>query len=262
MRRRIILVGLTISLLLMPVMAGCDMMDLDFTMDVDYHTTVEASGDIVQEIRCEITGGLVTMFEEAGLLEEADFANELEQGGWDVDIESTDDSLIIDAVGSYVLDEDGNISQIEGGPEIPEGFSVRVESGLLSKKYYAEFNATGDGGEMFATGGEMGELAELMMENMFSISWTITLPGSVVESNASVVEGGTATWDFDFGAISSGIDITVQSQYTNWPVIGGIIAGVVVVLALVALFFIIRKRRAPTSLPGEISGEGVTFSSQ
>ena len=250
MRRRIVLAGLAVSLLLMPLMAGCEMMDFDFTMDIAYHTTVETSGDVIQDMRIEITGIPGDLLEGPDFTEGADFTNDLEQSGWDVDIESTDDSVIIYATANYVLDEDGDISQVEGGPEIPEGLSISVENGLLSKEYFVEFEATGSG---IGEGGELGQLGELVLQNVFGFSWTITLPGSVVESNADVVEGGTATWDFNFEALSSGIDITAQSQYTNWPVIGGIIAAVVVVLALVVVFFILRRRKSTSAyLPGEI----------
>lgn len=241
MRQCIVRAVLAVSLLSLAVLTGCEMLGLDFTLDLDYHTTVKTSGDIIQDIRLEITGITGTMLEEAGLSEDLPLGEE----GWDFDRESTDDSVIITATGSYILDEDGNISQVEGGPEVPEALSVRVEGGLLSKKYFAEINAAGSGIGEFGEGGEFGELAELMLEDTFHLSWTITLPGSVVESNAGTIEGGSATWVFDFSSFSSGFDMTVQSQYTDWPVIGGIIAGVVVVLALV-VFFIIRRRRAPT----------------
>jgi hypothetical protein len=245
-RRCIVLAGLMVFLLLIFVLAGCEMLDLDFTMDFDYRTTVETSGDIIQEIRVEITGGAVTTLEEAGFLDDVDLANDLEQEGWEVDIETTDDSLIINATGSYILDEDGDVAQVEGGPEVPEGFSVRVENGFLSKKYFAELDVAESGT------GEIGELAQMRREDIFDFSWTITLPGEIVDSNADTVEGDSATWDFDYDSLTSGLYLTVQSQYTNWPVIGGIIAGAAVVLALVVFFVIKRRRRSSVSFTSDI----------
>jgi hypothetical protein len=252
MRRCIVLAGLMVFLLLIFVLAGCEMLDLDFTMDFDYRTIVETSGDIIQEIRVELTGARVTTLEEAGFLDDVDLANELEREGWEVDIETTDDSLIINATGSYILDEDGGVAQVEGGPEVPEGFSVRVENGFLSKKYFAELDVAESGGELTGEGEEFGVLAEHMLEDMFDFSWTITLPGEIVDSNADTVEGGSATWDFDYDSLTSGLYLTVQSQYTNWPVIGGIIAGAVVVLALVVFFVIKRRRRSSVSFTSDI----------
>ena len=248
MRRRIVLAGLTVFSLLLSLATGCDMLDLDFSMDLNYHTTVQTSGDVIQDIRIEVTGMTDTMLEESGFSEEAFLGEE----GWDFNTESTDDSVIITGTSNYILDEDGNISQVEGGPEIPEGLSVRVDKSLLSTKYFVELNAAGSGDELFGEGGEFGEMVEIMLGDMFNISWTITLPGKIVESNAGIVEGGSATWDLDLETLSSGLSLTVQSQYTNWPVIGGIIAGVVVLLALLALF-IIRRRRAPDSFPSQIA---------
>ena len=251
MRQHVVRTALTISLLALALITGCEMLDLDLTLDLDYRTTVKTSGDILQEIRVEITGMTGTMLEEAGVLEGTDFTVELERGGWDVDIENTGDSVILFVSGNYILDEDGNISQVEGGPEGPGGFSVRVENGFLSKKYFAELDVAESGGEMMGGGGDFGAPAELILEEIFDLSWTITLPGKIVDSNADTVEDGSATWDFDYDSLTSGLYLTVQSQYTNWPVIGGIIAGGVVVLALVA-FFIIRRRRAPTPFSGDI----------
>lgn len=249
MRQRVVLVFVSVFLLLLSVVTSCEMLDLDFTLNVDYHTTVKSSGEVIQDIRLEITGMTDTMLEEAGFTEGFPLGGE----GWDVTTETTDDSVIITATGNYILDKEGNISQVEGGPEVPEVMSVRVEGGLLYTKYFAEINATQSGMGEIGEGGEFGELVGIMLGDIFHFSWTITLPGSVVESNADIVEGGSATWVFDFDSLSSGIDMTVQSQYTNWPVIGGIIAGVVVVLALV-VFFILRRRRAPAPFSGEITG--------
>jgi hypothetical protein len=250
MRRRILLVALTVFSLLLSMVAGCDILDLDFTMDLDYHTTVKASGDVIQEVRIEVTGMTDTMLEDAGFSGE-DFLGE---EGWDFDIESTDDSVVITGTADFILDEDGNIAQAEGGPDIPEGLSIRVEKGLLSTKYSVEYNAAGGGDALFGEDGETGALALTLLGEMIDFSWTIALPGSVVESNADVIEGGSATWNLDLTTMSSGLNLTMQSQYTNWPVIGGIIAGVVVVLVLVVVFFIMRRRRSTSAyLPGEIS---------
>jgi hypothetical protein len=46
--------------------------------------------------------------------------------------------------------------------------------------------------------------------------------------------------------MTEGRYMMVHSRYTNWPVIGGIIAAVVVVLALV-IFFLMRRRQSPES---------------
>ena len=252
MRRCMVLAGLAISLLLIPVTAGCELLDLDFTMDVDYHTTIKTSGDVIQDIRLEITGVAGDLLEEGGFSEEDFLGDE----GWDYDVEITDDSAVITATGSYALDEDGNISQVEGGPEAHEGFSVRVENGFLSRNYSVELSGTqGELGELgeLGEGGEFAEEAAMLLGDILSFSWTITLPGKIVESNADTIEGSSATWEFDFDLLASpsGFSLTVQSQYTNWPVIGGIIAGAVAVLALAVLLFVRRKRK-PVSDPSEI----------
>ena len=241
MRQHIVLAVLAASLLSLSVITGCG------TLVMDLHTIVKTSGDIIQEIRFEGTGMMATM------LEEADFTADFEQDGWVLDIERTDDSVIATATGSFTLDEDIIIPQVEGGPTFTEGFSARVEDGLLSKNFFIEVDVPGSEEELEdEEDEELDEMFSGMLEGMFDISWTITLPGSVVESNADIVEGSSATWYFDINSLTSGFYLTIQSQYTNWPVIGGIIAGVVVVLALVAFFFI-RRRRTPAFSPSEIT---------
>ncbi len=242
MRRRVILVVLTVFSLLLSIATGCG------TLDMDLHTTVKTSGDIIQEIRFEGSGLMATVLEDTDFTEEFVFGEE----GWEFDIERTDDSVVVTATGNFILDEDGNISQVEGGPDWLKEFSVRVEDGLLSKKYFAEFNAAGSGDELIGEGGEFDELAGMMLEGMFDISWKITLPGKIVESNADFIEGSSATWDFDIDSLTSGRYLMLHSQYTNWPVIGGIIAGVVLVLALVVFFFI-RRRRPSASFSSEVA---------
>lgn len=240
MRRRVVLLALIIFSLLLSIATGCG------TLNMDLHTIVKTSGDIIQEIRFEGTGMMATM------LEEADFTADFEQDGWALDIERADDSVIVTATGSFTLDEDIIIPQVEGGPAFTEGFSVRVEDGLLSKNFFIEVDIPGSEEELGDEDEELDEMFSGMLEGMFDISWKITLPGKIVESNADIVEGSSATWDFDFDALASGRYLMMHSQYTNWTIIGGIIAGVVVVLALVAFFFI-RRRRTPASFPSEIT---------
>jgi hypothetical protein len=240
MRQRIVLAVLTASLLALSVMTGCG------TLAMDLHTTVKTSGDIIQEIRFEGTGMMATM------LEEADFTADFEQDGWVLDVERMDDSVIVTATGSFTLDEDIIIPQVEGGPALTEGFSARVEDGLLSKNFFIEVDVLGSEDELGNEDEELDEMFSGMLEGMFDISWTITLPGNIVESKADIVEGSSATWNFDINSLTSGFYLMVHSQYKNWPVIGGIIAGVVVVLALVAFFFI-RRRRTPAISPSEIT---------
>jgi len=240
MRRYIVLTGLTVFLMLMSIIVGCG------TLYIDLHTTVKTSGDIIQEIRFEGSGVIATM------LEEPDFTADFEQDGWELDIERTGDAVIVTATSSFTLDEDIIIPQVEGGPAFTEGLSIRFEEGLLSKNYFVEVDIPASEEE---SGDEVGELDEMfsgMLEGIFDISWKITLPYKIVESNADIVEDSSVTWDLDLDSLVSGRYLMVHSQYTNWSVISGIIAGVVVVLALIAFFFF-RRRRIPASFTSEIS---------
>jgi hypothetical protein len=241
MRQRIVRAFLIVSLLLISISTGCG------TLSINFHTMIKTSGDIVQQIRFEGSGMMATA------LDEGSFETELERGGWKVDIERTDESVALVATKNLSRDETILIPQLEGGePSAVGSVFLRSEDGLLTKEYFIEIDVAASGEQPEVSNGEFEELAGMMLEGMFDVSWTITLPGKIVESNADFVEGGSATWEFDINSMGSGRYLMVHSQYTNWPVIGGIIAGVVVVLALVA-FLVIRRRRAPAPFSGEIA---------
>ena len=74
-------------------------------------------------------------------------------------------------------------------------------------------------------GNDFADLGQEMVESMFNISWTFTLPGKITNSNADLVEGNSATWYFDIDTMENDRYLMVQSTYINWPLIIGIIAG-------------------------------------
>ena len=80
-----------------------------------------------------------------------------------------------------------------------------------------------------------------MLQSMFYMSWTLDLPGKIIETNADEYDEDSATWYFDVESLTRDRYMMVETRYIRWPVIG-IIAGIVVVGLL--LFFIIRRRAA------------------
>lgn len=228
MRQKIILVFLAISLLLLSVMVGCG------TLDVNLHTTVKSSGDLVQQIRLEGSGMM------GNLLDDSEFTEELEQGGWTITTERSEDSVSVTSTKNFRWDE----PIIFDEESILEDVSYRVSNRILVKDYFFEATLPGEGpvGTMFeGEEGEFEELGGVLLEDMLNISWTVTLPGNIVESNADTFEGDSAIWYFDIEPLEGDRYLTAYSRETNWAVIGGIIAAVLVVLALVIYLLVRRK---------------------
>lgn len=82
------------------------------------------------------------------------------------------------------------------------------------------------------------------LKEMFTMSWTISLPGKIVKSNADVIQGGSATWCFDIDSFEQDRYTEVHTRYTNWPVIGGLLGVIFIALAGGLGMTFIRKRRA------------------
>lgn len=243
MRRYTAVVIMAMFLLLASIMAGCG------TLDINLHTTVERSGDFIQQIRFEADGPI------ASLLEEPEFTADFEKDGWKMTAERSEDSVTIVVTRRFSSEEVATLPEMAAGPTTPEVFSPRVEGGFFATDYLLEVTLPGnpDVADEFAEdeSAEFGEFAKQMLEGMFNISWTITLPGKIVESNADVIEGGSATWNFNLFSSESDQHLTVHSRYINWPAIGGIIAAVVVVVVLV-IFLLVRRKAAGAPFGSEV----------
>ena len=92
-----------------------------------------------------------------------------------------------------------------------------------------------------------GEIIDMFLEDFLSVSWTITMPGDIVDSNADIVEGNSATWELGIPGLGTDTRMAVQSRATNWPLIAGLSAVAAVLLGLViflTIFFITRRGAA------------------
>jgi hypothetical protein len=90
------------------------------------------------------------------------------------------------------------------------------------------------------------DIISQLLGGFFSMSWSITLPGEITESNADSIQDSTATWIFDIGSLDQDQEIAVHSRLINWPFIAGTSAGLLVLTGVV-VFLVLRKRAARTS---------------
>lgn len=230
MRHNLILAVLATSLVLLPIIAGCG------TVNINLQTTVKPSGDFTQQFKIEGTGMM------GSLLGGSETIQSFKQEGWKVTTERSTDSVSLIATKEFRWNENIVIPSLDGEEIALKNLSSHVRDYIVLKDYLFEVtipgNPTGTVGT--ETGTEYEELAKLMLKGMFNMSWTLTLPGKIVESNADTIEDNSATWYFDIDSLEKDHYMTVHSRYINWPVIGGIVAAIV---AGLGIFFFIRARR-------------------
>lgn len=115
------------------------------------------------------------------------------------------------------------------------------------------FTATLQGVDELTGGGDAAEMTELLgvsLDELFSIVFSVSGPGSLGDNNATSTSGSTATWDItaDADFIENG-DATLTAEWTPG---GGssssiwIIVAILVALAVIAtvVFFVFRSRKS------------------
>ncbi len=238
-KKRLIIPGLAVLALLLPLLAGCGQ------IDVNLHTTIKPSGDLVQEVRFTGSGMM------AGFLDDAEATADLEMEGWEVTIERTANSSTLTASRNFSADEVLAIPDLSGDETALENYDFSVRNYFLFTDYIIEVILPGNPvdiptDDLTGLDGFDDDIISQLLEGLFSMSWSITLPGEITESNADSVQDNTATWFFDIGSLDQDQGIAVRSRLINWPFIAGTSAGLLV-LAGVVVFLILRKRAARTS---------------
>jgi len=246
MRQALIVALLALFLLLI---AGCG------TVDVNLHTTVKPSGDLIQEFRIEGSGIIGTLMTGPA------FAEDFRKEDWQVEIEKSAGRTSLVATKHFKQGESVVIpSPSLEGEEMSapketflEDLDFEVRNGLLTKEYFFEMTLPGSSAESPSTeakdeftefGAEFEEMIEEAVQGMFSMSWTVTLPGQIVETNADSSEGSSATWYFDIDSLERGRHMMIRTRYLNWPALGGLIAVILAAMAGGGVFWLMRKRQA------------------
>ena len=238
-KKRLIIPGVAVLALLLPLLAGCGQ------IDVNLHTTIKPSGDLVQEVRFTGSGMM------AGFLDDAEAIGDLETEGWEVTIERTANSSTLTASREFSVDEVLAIPDLSGDETALENYDFSVRNYFLFTDYIIEVILPGNPvdiptDDLTGLDGFDDDIISQLLQGLFSMSWSITLPGEITESNADSIQDSTATWFFDIGSLDQNQGIAVRSRLINWPFIAGTSAGLLV-LAGVVTFLVLRKRAARTS---------------
>lgn len=123
----------------------------------------------------------------------------------------------------------------------------------------------GDPDEMTA----MTEMLDISLDDLFSITFSVTAPGSLGDNNASSTSGSTATWDVkpDADFVTGGDAVMTadwsgsssSSSSTLWIILG-IIAAVVIVGAII--YFVMRGKSGGTpagDAPADTTSDTAVF---
>jgi len=255
-RRRNKTVGPAIALAVTSaLLAGCFTVDATFTIkddataDLDYLILIDT--EQLQEF-----AGLLG--EDAGALDELSGAALLEEitGGddpcGDLTGELTDDDVTV-----RQIDENGEVGvgcTVSGVP-VAELNSLGDDTSSFSIEQDDQgtrFNAVLEGvDELAGDPAETDAMTEMLgvtLDDLFTIRFTVTAPGSLGENNASSTDGSTATWEVkpDSDFVTNG-DATMTAEWT--PGGGGsgsspwiIIAIIAAVVAAAAIAFVLFKR--------------------
>jgi hypothetical protein len=238
-KKRLIVPGMAILALLLPLLVGCGQ------IDVNLHTTIKSSGDLVQEVRFTGSGMM------AGFLDDAEATGDLEMEGWEVTIERSASSSTLIASREFSLNEVLAIPDLSDDPDALENYDFRVRNYFFFTDYIFKVTLPGNPVEvptddLTGLDGFDDDIISQLLEGLFSMSWAITLPGEITESNADSTQDSTATWVFDIGSLDQDQEIAVRSRLVNWSFIAGTAAGLAV-LAGAVVFLVIRKRAAQVS---------------
>ncbi len=245
-------------------LAGCFSVESNITINDDGTADVELVTLIDTEQLAEL-GNL--RGEDTGLLDGLsgeDLLNELTQG---------DDPC--GDLGTSFTDYDVSIREIDNGTEVGVGCTVEgvpidelnsigAESAFTIEQDDSgtRFSAVLQGVDELSAGAEDLPLPGIDFDELFSIVFTATGPGSLGENNATSTNGSTATWAITAdAAFVQGGDATMTAEWTpgggsdnSWLIPLLIVVG----LALVGLIaFLLLRRRGQSSTPAAVSTAGV-----
>jgi hypothetical protein len=233
--KRFIIFYLTVLLSsLLISLSGCG------TADVGFHTKINPSGSVAQDINIEATGVI------GGLLSEQFDTGEMETLGWYIQTEKSTDSFKVIASKTFSRDE---AVEIFTGAESPaSNTKVNVTGNLLYRNYRFETTLKGTQGDSTSSlNDEITNMGEALSNSMFNFHWSVTVPGTIVSTNADKKEGNTATWNFSLTSLESDRYMIIEARYINWPVIiGGASVLIVIIAAAIFLPLYLRRKKQKT----------------
>ena len=215
------------------ISAGCG------SVSVDFYTKVDPSGDYNQKISVTATGILGEQLITQNLTQSAT------NNGWTTTAGRNGDSVTFNASKQFHSGDNSNVFDAMGdNASIKLGdVNSHVSNGFFYKDYYFEGTIPSNPINPDAKNTAM---ADALMNSMFKMSWTIELPGQIVETNADTHTGNAATWNLTYSSVTKGTPMTIHSRVLQWgniAIAGG--AGLAVILLAVLLILKNRAKKTP-----------------
>ncbi|MDV2989052.1 MAG: hypothetical protein P3T54_02670 [Dehalogenimonas sp.] len=212
------------------LLAGCG------TLDMQLETDVKASGDYTQKVVINATGAIgASLVTEGG-------ADELTGDGWQVSQTQSGDTVTLTASKDFSPDDPFFLPDATGTETASPVLDIQRQNSFLFTDYSFTVNIPSDPEGMgFDGGDELDMLAPSLLKNMFSISWTVNMPGKITAANADIINGSSATWNFDVVSMSEGVVMTADVRVINWAIISGL-AAFAIIIAILSLIFVRRRR--------------------
>lgn len=245
------------------VLTGCFRAEFEFNIDDD------GTADVVV-----LTAIDTEQFEELGRLLGEDTAGLGDLSGEDLFAELTQGDDPCGDLTGELAEYETEVEQINEGSEVGvrctvfdvpieeltelgDASSLRIEQDDDGTR----FEATLEGVDELTGGTEgldLGAIPGFDLDDIFSIRFTVSAPGSIGDNNATSTSGSTATWVItaDAGFVENG-DAVMRAEWTpggsgsnTWMIVAGILA---LLAVAVAVFFVLRSRSA-TPAAAEASG--------
>lgn len=210
------------------------------TLNVDLHTTLKLNGDVQQEVRYTASGLM-----SSAVSSSMDPAT-LEADGWVVTTDTSSASSIVTISKTFKNGEDFTLtdSASADSPAVKDA-QFRVKNYFFFKTFHIEGTLSG------VSAADMGDLSSYgasvtpqMLDSMLHLTWAVTLPGRITDTNAPNKEGNTATWDFTYSSLQQDQHILVNATYIAWPAVLGLVALIIVLSAGVTLLVLRRRKPA------------------
>jgi len=203
-------------------------------IDANIYTTVKPSGFIIQKISLTGSGQMGTSLSNALPLQT------YISKGWLINVTNEGGSTTISATKVFRKEDISNIASVFVKNSGQDASSIKdpvftITDNFFIKYYSLSFtippmtpdtiNADPDD--------QWSKMGAAVLDSMFNLSWSITLPGQITATNADSYQRDTATYNFNYSSLKNGRQITVQSKYIDWPLILILFGGLIVVVLIV-----------------------------
>ena len=217
---------LILTLLLLPliIFTGCGEVHLNL------ETLVKPSGAVIQHVNIEASDKLADALAESGAVDA------FKSDGWQTSTELKINSFTINAIKKFGKITSLYIPGISGKIEktAMENVDLQVRNFIVYREYFLDVTLPWDSetGNVFT---EQEGIGKSMLRSMFDMSWTISLPGTIIETNADSVENNKATWHFDIDSLENDRHMTIHTMYIAWPFIIAIAIGIVLMIIFIVI---------------------------